>query len=162
MTDKKTKIFCTMGPACWDVPTLVDLIDAGMNTARLNFSHGDHKAHGECLARVREAAAQRPGRNLAILLDTKGPEIRTGFFQEKCNGKIHLKAGEMVELCTDYSYKGDETKFACTYDKLPSSVTPGSMILIADGSLVLQVVECKADSVRHDLPHPLTRCSSAW
>ena len=91
--EKKTKIFCTMGPACWDVETLTTLIDAGMNTARFNFSHGDHKAHGACLDRVREAAALRPDSNLGILLDTKGPEIRTGFFQEKCNGKIHLKAG---------------------------------------------------------------------
>jgi len=136
-----------MGPACWDVPTLVKLIDAGMNTARLNFSHGDHEAHGATLKRVREAAAQRPEKNLAILLDTKGPEIRTGFFKPECNGKIHLKAGQTVELTTDYSFKGDETKFACTYDKLPSSVKPGSAVLIADGSLVLTVTECKAKSV---------------
>ena len=59
--DKKTKIFCTMGPACWDVPTITSLIDAGMNTARLNFSHGDHEAHGACMDRVKEAAALRPG-----------------------------------------------------------------------------------------------------
>jgi len=137
-----------MGPACWDVPTLVDLIDAGMNTARFNFSHGDHKGHGECLKRVREAAAQRPEKNIGILLDTKGPEIRTGFFQEKCNGKIHLKAGQELEITTDYSYKGDETKIACTYDKLPTSVKPGSTILIADGSLVLTVTECCASSVK--------------
>jgi len=147
-TDKKTKIFCTMGPACWDVPTLCDLIDAGMNTARFNFSHGDHKGHGACLDRVREAAALRPNKHLAILLDTKGPEIRTGFFKESCNGKIHLKAGSELDLCTDYSFKGDETKFACTYDKLPTSVQPGSTILIADGSLVLSVLECLATSVK--------------
>ena len=59
--DKKTKIFCTMGPACWDVPTITSLIDAGMNTARLNFSHGDHEAHGATMDRVKEAAALRPG-----------------------------------------------------------------------------------------------------
>ena len=134
---KKTKIFCTMGPACWDVPTLLTLIDAGMNTARLNFSHGDHEAHGATLKRVREANAQRPDKHIAILLDTKGPEIRTGFFQEKCGGKIHLKAGQALEITTDYSYKGDESKIACTYEKLPTSVKPGSTILIADGSLVL-------------------------
>ena len=144
---RQTKIFCTMGPACWDVPTLVDLIDAGMNTARLNFSHGDHEAHGATLKRVREAAAQRPEKNVAILLDTKGPEIRTGFFKPECKGKIHLKAGATLELTTDYSFKGDETKFACTYDKLPQSVKPGSSILIADGSLVLTVTECLAKSV---------------
>jgi len=148
MTDKKTKIFCTMGPACWDVPTLVKLIDAGMNVARLNFSHGDHKSHGENVQRVREAAKQRPEKNVAILLDTKGPEIRTGFFQPKCDGKIHLKAGSTLEIVTDYTYKGDETKLACTYDKLPTSVKPGSTILIADGSLVLTVLECLASSVK--------------
>merc|ERR1740139_1776671 len=84
--------------------------------------------------RVKEAAALRPDKNIGILLDTKGPEIRTGFFSEKCKGKIHLKAGATVELTTDYTFKGDETKFACTYDKLPTSVKPGSLILIADGS----------------------------
>ena len=146
--DKKTKIFCTMGPACWDVPTLLELIDAGMNTARLNFSHGDHEAHGATLKRVREASAQRPDKNVAILLDTKGPEIRTGFFNPSCNGKIHLKRNETVEIVTDYSFKGDETKFACTYDKLPTSVKPGSAILIADGSLVLTVLECLPASVK--------------
>jgi len=147
MADKKTKIFCTMGPACWDVPTIVSLIDAGMNTARLNFSHGDHEAHGATLDRVREAAALRPDKNIGILLDTKGPEIRTGFFKESCGGKIHLKAGATVELTTDYAFKGDETKFACTYDKLATSVKPDSLILIADGSLVLRVTECRATSV---------------
>jgi len=147
MLSKKTKIFCTMGPACWDVPTLVELIDAGLDVARFNFSHGDHEAHGACLARVREAAAMRPNKNTGILLDTKGPEIRTGFFKPECNGKIHLKAGSKLELTTDYSFKGDETKFACTYDKLPKTVQPGSMILIADGSLVLKVTECLATSV---------------
>ena len=97
---------------------------------------------------MREAAAQRPEKNIAILLDTKGPEIRTGFFKPSCNGKIHLKAGSTVEVCTDYSFKGDETKFACTYAKLPTSVSPGSTILIADGSLVLTVLECLKDSVK--------------
>ncbi len=144
---KKTKIFCTMGPACWDVDMITQLIDAGMNTARLNFSHGDHEAHGATLQRIRAAAAQRPDKNVAILLDTKGPEIRTGFFVPECNGKIHLKAGEKIEITTDYSFKGNEKKLAVTYKKLPQSVKPGSMILIADGSLVLKVIECKAESV---------------
>merc|ERR1740136_226076 len=98
--------------------------------------------------RVKEAAALRPDKNIGILLDTKGPEIRTGFFSEKCKGKIHLKAGATVELTTDYTFKGDETKFACTYDKLPTSVKPGSLILIADGSLVLRVKECLKPSVK--------------
>lgn len=123
------------------------LIHAGMNTARFNFSHGDHEGHAMCLKRVREAAARVPDSNIGILLDTKGPEIRTGFFKPECNGKIHIKKGATVELTTDYEFKGDETKFACTYAKLPSSVFPGSLILIADGSLVLKVTECKETTV---------------
>ena len=269
--DKKTKIFCTMGPACWDVPTITSLIDAGMNTARLNFSHGDHAAHGACMDRVKEAAALRPGaprshaRPLGRIYRTLN---RTTHRRRRERGRPHpsqatastasaaptltlahppsptlthphppyprrqerrdparhqgsgdphrllqrevqgqdppqgahrsmrspkpepapesqatgperaehatpcrassartappdpkipphtasvasapsaatpprarlRQAGSIVELTTDYSFKGDETKFACTYDKLPTSVKPGSLILIADGSLVL-------------------------
>merc|ERR1719291_1037656 len=84
--NRKCKIICTMGPSCWDVPKLVEMIDAGMNVARLNFSHGDHEAHGACVARIREAQKQRPDKPLAIALDTKGPEIRTGFYA--AGGKI--------------------------------------------------------------------------
>ena len=158
-TEKKTKIFCTMGPACWDVPTITSLIDAGMNTARLNFSHGDHAAHGATLDRVREAAAARPDKNVAVLLDTKGPEIRTGFFKESCKGKIHLKAGATVELTTDYSFKGDETKFACTYQSLPTSVKPGSLILIADGSLAPQQDAKAATPPQSTRPRARSACA---
>merc|ERR1719199_838574 len=94
---RKTRIICTMGPACWDVDKLVELIDAGMNVARLNFSHGDHELHGACVERIREAAKQRPGKPVAILLDTKGPEIRTGFFRDDAkdpSGKVELTAGQ--------------------------------------------------------------------
>lgn len=67
-----------MGPKCWDEDVLLELIDEGMNVARLNFSHGDHKAHGETVQKIRKAAKQRPDKYIAIMLDTKGPEIRTG------------------------------------------------------------------------------------
>jgi len=144
---RKSKIICTMGPACWDVDMLVKLIDAGMNVARLNFSHGDHEAHGACLKRIREAAKMRPNKPVAILLDTKGPEIRTGFFKEECGGKIQLKMGQALKLVVDYSFKGDNTCFALSYDKLCQSVKPGNLILCADGSLSLLVKEVGADFV---------------
>ncbi|KAE8907978.1 Pyruvate kinase [Phytophthora fragariae] len=83
---RKTKIFCTLGPACWSEEGLLKLIDAGMNVARFNFSHGDHASHLACLTRLRAALAKRPNKNVAIMLDTKGPEIRTGFL--KNHGKI--------------------------------------------------------------------------
>jgi pyruvate kinase len=142
---RKCKIICTMGPSCWDVPKLVELIDAGMNIARLNFSHGDHEGHGACLKRVREAAAQRPNKPVAILLDTKGPEIRTGFFAS--GDKITLTKGQDLKLVTDYSFKGDNTCIAVSYPRMPSTVKPGGTILCADGSLVLKVKSLGPDFV---------------
>ena len=76
---RKTKIFCTMGPASWSLDGLCALIDNGMNVARFNFSHGDHAGQQACLDRLREAIALRPGCNVAVLLDTKGLFYRTSF-----------------------------------------------------------------------------------
>lgn len=122
------------------------MIDQGMNVARFNFSHGDHKAHGECLARLREAIAARPGCNVAILLDTKGPEIRTGFIDPALN-KLSLEKNAIIEVGTDYEKKCTPDYLACSYKSLPKSVQVGSMILVADGSLSLQVTEIKEESV---------------
>eukprot|EP00928_Gymnodinium_smaydae_P056409 TRINITY_DN397_c0_g1_i2.p1 TRINITY_DN397_c0_g1~~TRINITY_DN397_c0_g1_i2.p1 ORF type:complete len:548 (-),score=162.91 TRINITY_DN397_c0_g1_i2:177-1820(-) len=145
---RKCKIICTMGPCCWDTDMLVKLIDCGMNIARLNFSHGDHEAHGATVKRIREAAKQRPDKPVAILLDTKGPEIRTGFFKESlAGGKINLKQGQELKLVTDYDFKGDETTLAITYKALPTAVKPGQIILAADGSLSLKVKSCGTDHV---------------
>jgi len=144
---RKCRIICTMGPACWDTETLVKMIDAGMNICRLNFSHGDHEAHGATVARIREAAKQRPDKPVAILLDTKGPEIRTGFFKEECGGKIELEQGKELKLVTDYSYKGDATCFALSYPALPKAVKVGGTILCADGSLSLKVKSIGDDHV---------------
>jgi len=144
---RKCKIICTMGPNCWDVDMLVKLIDAGMNIARLNFSHGDHEGHGACVERLREAAKQRPKKPLAILLDTKGPEIRTGFFREDVGKNIELVAGKELKLVTDYEFKGDATCIAVSYSKLPQSVKPGNIILCADGSLSLKVKSVGDDHV---------------
>mmetsp|Transcript_21205 Transcript_21205/g.31442 ORF Transcript_21205/g.31442 Transcript_21205/m.31442 type:complete len:510 (-) Transcript_21205:96-1625(-) len=142
-TDEKgrqTKIICTLGPACWDVPQLETMLDAGMNVARFNFSHGDHEGHGACLERLRTAAKNK-NKNCGVLLDTKGPEIRSGFFAE--GNKIDLVKGETLILTTDYAFKGSSKKLACSYPQLPNSVTPGQQILVADGSLVLTVLECR-------------------
>eukprot|EP00933_Yihiella_yeosuensis_P011025 TRINITY_DN11798_c0_g2_i1.p1 TRINITY_DN11798_c0_g2~~TRINITY_DN11798_c0_g2_i1.p1 ORF type:complete len:537 (+),score=124.44 TRINITY_DN11798_c0_g2_i1:76-1611(+) len=145
--NRKCKIICTMGPKCWDTDTLTKMIDAGMNVARLNFSHGDHEMHGQTVGRIREAAKQRPDKPVAILLDTKGPEIRTGFFREDVGGKIELEQGQDLKLVIDYNFKGDKTCFALSYDKLCTSVKPGNTILCADGSLSLRVKSVGADHV---------------
>ena len=75
---RKTKIVCTIGPSCWSKEMLVKMIDEGMNVARLNFSHGNHEVHANTVANIRAACIERPGKHVASLLDTKGPEIRTG------------------------------------------------------------------------------------
>jgi len=93
------------------------LIDAGMNIARLNFSHGDHESHGGCVERLREAMASRPGKEVAIMLDTKGPEIRTGLLE---NGKaIELIKDSIIKVTTDYEFKGNANTISCSYKSLP-------------------------------------------
>ncbi|EER02319.1 Pyruvate kinase, putative [Perkinsus marinus ATCC 50983] len=143
---RKTKLICTMGPSCWDVDTLVKMIDQGMNVARFNFSHGDFETHSRTLRNLMDALRERPNKDVAVMLDTKGPEIRSGFFA--AGGKVELEAGQDLILTTDYSFKGDAHKIACTYEKLPQSVKPGSIILMADGTVNLEVVECYEDSVK--------------
>lgn len=142
---RRTKIICTLGPACNQVETLVGLIDAGMNIARLNFSHGDHESHGKQVANLRAAMAQRPNKPVALMLDTKGPEIRTGMLVDGKN--IDLKINQDLEITTDYTIKGDNTIISCSYSKLPTSVKVGSTIFIADGSVTCQVKELREKSV---------------
>jgi pyruvate kinase len=138
VTKRRTKIICTLGPACWDVDMLVKMIDAGMNVARLNFSHGDHKSHGQSVLNLREALKQRPDKTVAIMLDTKGPEIRTGLLKDKV---VEFVAGQTLEIVTDPNIEGDNTKISCTYKQLPSSVSIGSTIYMADGSVTCEVTE---------------------
>eukprot|EP00923_Selenidium_pygospionis_P015521 GHVN01027097.1.p1 GENE.GHVN01027097.1~~GHVN01027097.1.p1 ORF type:complete len:571 (+),score=84.61 GHVN01027097.1:220-1713(+) len=138
---RKTKIVCTMGPKCSTVEKLVAMIDAGMNVARLNFSHGDFESHGKTIQLIHEAQSHRPKTAIAILLDTKGPEIRTGFFKDG-KKEIHLKAGSKMKIFTDYDYLGDEEGIACSYQKIASTVRKNQKILIADGSLVCTVESC--------------------
>jgi len=137
---RKTKIVCTIGPACWEIEQLEELVEAGLTVARLNFSHGDHPTHKRTLDRVREAA-KNMNKHVAIMLDTKGPEIRTGFFADDAK-KIVLAKGETITLTSDYSFKGNKSKLACSYQSLATSVKQGQSILVADGSLVLTVLSC--------------------
>jgi len=143
---RKTKIVCTLGPACWDVEMLVKMLDAGMNVARLNFSHGDHQTHGQSVANLKEALKQRPDKTCAIMLDTKGPEIRTGLLKD--HQPIELTAGQELLIVTDYSIEGDSTRISCSYKALPETVVVGSTIYIADGSLTCEVTEILENGVK--------------
>lgn len=143
---RRTKIICTLGPASWSEDGLSKLIDAGMNVARFNFSHGDHTTHQATLERLRKVAASK-FRNIAVLLDTKGPEIRSGFFDTTVIKKLELVKGQELIIIGDYDYKAiDSTKLACSYDQLANDVSPGQQLLIADGSLVLTVLSCDVDT----------------
>ena len=128
-----------MGPACWDVEMMIKMLDAGMDVCRLNFSHGDHKTHGQTVDNLREALKQRPNKTCAIMLDTKGPEIRTGMLRD--SKPVDLVCGQELTIVTDASIEGDNRKIACTYKQLPQTVSIGSTIFIADGSLTCEVIE---------------------
>lgn len=143
--NKRTHIVATMGPAIKDAETVAALIDNGVNVCRFNFSHGDHASQGKMLAMVREGIAKRPHANVGLMLDTKGPEIRTGFLKE--HKPITLVHGQSLKITTDYTLEGDNECIACSYPKLTQSVKVGSRILIADGSLVCDVTEIHDDHV---------------
>lgn len=131
---KRTKIICTIGPACRDEETLSGMIQAGMNVARLNFSHGTHEEHQvniDLIKRVREKL-QQP---IPILLDTKGPEFRIGTF---ANHKIHLKDGDSFAF-TVSSVEGDQDRVSVSYGGLVEDLDVGDIILVNDGLVKLQV-----------------------
>ena len=135
---KRTKIICTQGPAT-DAPGVVEkLIENGMNCARFNFSHGDHAGHKKRIEAVR-AAAEKMNRVVALMLDTKGPEMRLGEF---ANGEVQLVAGNKFTL-TNADTPGDETHCAVSHKKLYEEVTIGEKLLLSDGLVELRIDEIK-------------------
>ncbi|MBN8200822.1 MULTISPECIES: pyruvate kinase [Bacillaceae] len=142
---RKTKIVCTIGPASESVEKLTQLIEAGMNVARLNFSHGDFQEHGQRIQNIR-VASEKTGKTVAILLDTKGPEIRTNNMQD---GAIELRAGENIIISMN-EVEGTADKFSVTYAGLIEDVHTGSKILLDDGLIGLEVTKIdKANSEIH-------------
>lgn len=133
---KRTKIVCTIGPASEAPEKLAALAEAGMNVARLNFSHGDHEEH---LARINtiKKIRKETGRVIAILLDTKGPEIRTHDME---NGAIEFHTGDVVRISMT-EVLGTKEKFSITYPELINDVKPGSIILVDDGLVGLAVTK---------------------
>ena len=125
---KKTKIVCTIGPASESEEILRGLIGAGMNVCRLNFSHGDHEEHLQRINRIKKVRREA-GTHTAIMLDLKGPEIRTGKFKD---GVVDLKSGDKFTLTTR-DVLGDENIVSISYDGLPNDIEVGSRILIDDG-----------------------------
>lgn len=131
---RKTKILVTLGPSAEEENVLRSLIEAGMNVARLNFSHGDFEEHGRRVKRIKKLREEMK-RPVALLLDTKGPEIRTGEVE---NDRIKLEAGQKI-IITTQPLVGTPEKLSVSYDKLPSMLEPGGSILLDDGLIQLQV-----------------------
>ena len=139
---RRTKIVCTIGPVSDSEEVLGKLMDAGMNVTRLNFSHGTHEQHQTVLERIRKVAAEKD-KPFAILQDLAGPKIRIRDFKD---GFINLTPGETFTLTTE-DIARDKLRVSVTYSKLPQEVKADDVILLADGSIQLQVKKTDSRSV---------------
>lgn len=139
---RKTKIICTIGPASDKEETLIEMVNAGMNVARCNFSHGNHEQHKarfEMIKKVREEM----GVPIAIMLDTKGPEYRTGNF---INGSANIKQGDKFTFTTR-DVMGDENIVSVSYKNLHNELEVGDTVLVNNGLLVFKVIEIKGQDI---------------
>ena len=134
---RKTKIVCTIGPASESIEMLEKLVYAGMNVARINFSHGDYEEQSSRIENIKKVR-EKMAKPIALMLDTKGPEIRIGKFKEK---EVMLHEGDMFTLLNEDTL-GDNTKVSVTYKNLANEVSLGTTILINDG-----LIECKVEEI---------------
>ena len=140
---RKTKIICTLGPASSDEKTVAALINAGMSVARLNFSHNTHDNHKKVIDTVKKVREKMKA-PVAIMLDTKGPEIRLGLFE---NGEAVLEKGSIFTL-TSETVMGNESEASISYAELPSVLEKGNTILIDDGKIRLTVLETDEKTIK--------------
>ena len=139
---RRAKIVCTLGPATATAERIAELVDAGMDIARLNFSHGSHDDHARFYRLVRQAADAR-GRAVGILADLQGPKMRLGRFAA---GPVEWRVGEQVVITTE-DVAGTAQQVSTTYRELPHDVLPGNRLLIDDGKLCLEVVKVSGSEV---------------
>ena len=141
---RKTKIICTLGPACDDDELLKKMIKNGLDCARLNFSHGTHEEQKVRMDRVKRVREEL-GVPLPILLDTKGPEIRVKTFKD---GKVDLVEGQEFTFCSDPETEGDNKKVGLSYPDLAKYVNkPGTKILANDGNISFEVVRVEGKDI---------------
>ncbi|TAK71149.1 MAG: pyruvate kinase [Actinomycetota bacterium] len=133
---RRAKIVCTMGPSTGTLAAIRDLVDAGMDVARLNLSHGSYADHEQAYARIRQVADET-GRGVGVLVDLQGPKIRLGRF---ATGSAHLEPGALFTITTE-DVAGDEDCCSTTYSGLTRDVAAGDTILVDDGRVALEVVE---------------------
>jgi pyruvate kinase len=137
--ERRTKIVATIGPASRDPETLLGMVEAGMDVARLNFSHGSLELHAENAERVR-TAAERAGRQVAILQDLPGPKIRIGQLRDDI---AELKPGEQLVLMCGSDAVGDEQRISVSWGGLAGAVDPDDVIYLADGAIRLRVTDIR-------------------
>ncbi|MEG0832372.1 MAG: pyruvate kinase, partial [Acidaminococcaceae bacterium] len=145
---KKTKIICTVGPSTDNVELLEQMLAAGMDIARFNFSHGNHANHAQRIAMVRLAAAKIK-KPLALIADTKGPEMRLGNFAQD---EVHLAPGDEFCLTTE-DVIGTQAIAHVNYAGLPVEVQIGNAILLADGLLSLEVIKIAGTKIYTKVVH---------
>ncbi len=133
---RRAKIVATLGPATSTLESIRELIDAGMDVARLNLSHGSHEVHEQVYAHVREAA-DKAGRGVGVLVDLQGPKIRLGTF---ASGPVLLENDAEFVVTTE-TVPGDQHMVSTTYEGLPGDVTPGDLVLVDDGRVELEVTK---------------------
>ena len=143
---RKTKIICTIGPASEHEDVLTRMIKAGMDVARLNFSHGSHEEHQGKIDLIKKVR-QKLHMPIAIMLDTKGPEYRIKTFE---NGKIELKDGDTFTLTTD-DIVGNQERVSVNYENLIKDLKVGDRVLVANGIIILQVRELKGNDAICDV-----------
>ncbi len=139
---RKTKLICTLGPACSDEKTITDMINAGMNVARMNFSHSTYEEHLDRINTVRRVS-DKLGASVAVMLDTKGPEYRIGAFK---NGKVALKDGDEFTF-SSRDVEGDESIVSVNYKELSRELSRGDTILLDNGLLIFEVLEIKGGDI---------------
>src|SRR4051812_12159409 len=140
---RRTKIVATIGPATRSVETMIELIEAGVDVFRFNFSHGTRDDHAENVTMAREAS-RRTGKEVGILGDLPGPKIRIGDVE---GGMVGLRPGSEITLTTE-SIIGTEDRIPVSFDGLPAAVTPGGEVYMADGRIRLRVEEAGEHEVR--------------
>lgn len=143
---RKTKIICTMGPGCNNEETMEQMMLAGMNVARLNFSHGDHEMHKQTIDLIKKVR-EKLNLPIAILLDTKGPEYRIGLFE---NGKVQLDDGDEFVFTTD-DVVGNEKKVSVSYKGLAEEMNEGDEILVNNGLVIFRVKQVKGNDIICDV-----------
>ena len=136
----KTKIVCTIGPVSENAEMMGKLMDAGMNVARLNFSHETYEGHGRRIDLLRKVSAEK-NKHISIMLDTKGPEIRTGLFEK---GSISLTKGDKIRIVRE-DVLGNEERFTLRCKEVFDDVKVGNIVLIDDGKMRLQIVSVEED-----------------